>query len=152
MGMRRNEIKSKLEEIIDFAGILKYIDTPIKRFSSGMQVRLGFAIAAFLEPEILIVDEVLAVGDAEFQKKAIGKMQDVSKGEWIRGPLFLKEMFLKQLTDIWILDLNLSFLSAKPQMKVLTFLFKRLRFLILTTNFVRNLPVKKISKFLLTLK
>ena len=81
MGMRKNEIKSKLEEIIDFAGILKYIDTPIKRFSSGMQVRLGFAIAAFLEPEILIVDEVLAVGDAEFQKKAIGKMQDVSKGE-----------------------------------------------------------------------
>tara|TARA_B110000977_G_C11053771_1_gene483290 strand:- start:399 stop:1652 length:1254 start_codon:yes stop_codon:yes gene_type:complete len=81
MGMRRNEINSKLDEIIDFAGILKYVDTPIKRFSSGMQVRLGFAIAAFLEPEILIVDEVLAVGDAEFQKKAIGKMKEVSKGE-----------------------------------------------------------------------
>lgn len=81
MGMRRHEITSKLDEIIDFAGIEKYIDTPIKRFSSGMKVRLGFAIAAFLEPEILIVDEVLAVGDAEFQKKAIGKMQDVSKGE-----------------------------------------------------------------------
>ena len=81
MGMRRNEIKSKLDEIVDFAGILKYVDTPIKRFSSGMQVRLGFAIAAFLEPEILIVDEVLAVGDAEFQKKAIGKMKDVSKGD-----------------------------------------------------------------------
>lgn len=81
MGMRRHEITSKLDEIIDFAGITKYIDTPTKRFSSGMTVRLGFAIAAFLEPEILIVDEVLAVGDAEFQKKAIGKMQDVSKGE-----------------------------------------------------------------------
>tara|TARA_B110000977_G_C11026681_1_gene473475 strand:+ start:32 stop:1285 length:1254 start_codon:yes stop_codon:yes gene_type:complete len=81
MGMRRNEIKSKLDEIVDFAGILKYVDTPIKRFSSGMQVRLGFAIAAFLEPEILIVDEVLAVGDAEFQKKAIGKMKEVTKGE-----------------------------------------------------------------------
>jgi lipopolysaccharide transport system ATP-binding protein len=81
MGMRRNEITLKLDEIIDFAGIGKYIDTPIKRFSSGMQVRLGFAVAAFLEPEILIVDEVLAVGDAEFQKKAIGKMKDVSKGE-----------------------------------------------------------------------
>ena len=81
MGMRRQEITRKLDEIVDFAGIGKYIDTPIKRFSSGMQVRLGFAIAAFLEPEILIVDEVLAVGDAEFQKKAIGKMQDVSKGE-----------------------------------------------------------------------
>jgi lipopolysaccharide transport system ATP-binding protein len=81
MGMRRHEITSKLDEIVDFAGIGKYVDTPIKRFSSGMQVRLGFAVAAFLEPEILIVDEVLAVGDAEFQKKAIGKMQDVSKGE-----------------------------------------------------------------------
>ena len=81
MGMRRHEITAKLDEIVDFAGIDKYIDTPTKRFSSGMTVRLGFAIAAFLEPEILIVDEVLAVGDAEFQKKAIGKMQDVSKGE-----------------------------------------------------------------------
>jgi lipopolysaccharide transport system ATP-binding protein len=81
MGMRRHEITAKLDEIVDFAGIGKYIDTPIKRFSSGMQVRLGFAVAAFLEPEILIVDEVLAVGDAEFQKKAISKMQDVSKGE-----------------------------------------------------------------------
>ena len=81
MGMRRQEITSKLDEIVAFAGIEKYIDTPIKRFSSGMQVRLGFAIAAFLEPEILIVDEVLAVGDAEFQKKAIGKMKEVSKGE-----------------------------------------------------------------------
>jgi lipopolysaccharide transport system ATP-binding protein len=81
MGMRRYEITSKLDEIITFAGIEKYIDTPTKRFSSGMSVRLGFAIAAFLEPEILIVDEVLAVGDAEFQKKAIGKMQDVSSGE-----------------------------------------------------------------------
>lgn len=78
MGMRRHEIKSKLDEIIDFAGIQKYIDTPIKRFSSGMNVRLGFAIAAFLEPEILIVDEVLAVGDADFQKKCIGKMHDVA--------------------------------------------------------------------------
>ena len=80
MGMSRNEITSKLNEIIEFAGIEKYVDTPIKRFSSGMKVRLGFAIAAFLEPEILIVDEVLAVGDAEFQKKAIGKMQEVSSG------------------------------------------------------------------------
>lgn len=81
MGMSRDEIARKLDEIVEFAGIAKYIDTPIKRFSSGMSVRLGFAVAAFLEPEILIVDEVLAVGDAEFQKKAIGKMKDVSKGE-----------------------------------------------------------------------
>ena len=78
MGMGKHEIDRKLDEIIDFAGIERYIDTPIKRFSSGMTVRLGFAVAAFLEPEILVVDEVLAVGDAEFQKKAIGKMQDVS--------------------------------------------------------------------------
>ncbi|MEQ6122361.1 ABC transporter ATP-binding protein [Reichenbachiella sp. MALMAid0571] len=81
MGMRRWEIDKKLDEIVDFAGVAKYLDTPTKRYSSGMTVRLGFAIAAFLEPEILIVDEVLAVGDVEFQKKAIGKMQDVSKGE-----------------------------------------------------------------------
>lgn len=81
LGMTKAEIRRKLDEIIDFAGIAKYADTPIKRYSSGMQVRLGFAVAAFLEPEILIVDEVLAVGDAEFQKKAIGKMQDVSQSE-----------------------------------------------------------------------
>lgn len=81
LGMSRREISSKFDEIVEFAGVEKYVDTPTKRFSSGMTVRLGFAIAAFLEPEILIVDEVLAVGDAEFQKKAIGKMQDVSKGE-----------------------------------------------------------------------
>lgn len=81
MGMTKKEIKSKLDEIVDFAGVERYIDTPVKRYSSGMMVRLGFAVAAHLEPEILVVDEVLAVGDAEFQKKAIGKMQDVSKGE-----------------------------------------------------------------------
>ncbi|GHV16749.1 ABC transporter ATP-binding protein [Bacteroidia bacterium] len=81
MGMTKAEIKSKMDEIVDFAGIERYIDTPVKRYSSGMTVRLGFAIAAHLEPEILVVDEVLAVGDAEFQKKAIGKMQDVSRGE-----------------------------------------------------------------------
>ena len=81
MGMTRAEIKSKLDAIVDFAGVERYLDTPVKRYSSGMTVRLGFAVAAFLEPEILVVDEVLAVGDAEFQKKAIGKMQDVSRGE-----------------------------------------------------------------------
>jgi len=80
MGMGKHEIDRKLDEIVDFAGIERYIDTPVKRFSSGMTVRLGFAVAAFLEPEILVVDEVLAVGDAEFQKKAIGKMQEVSSG------------------------------------------------------------------------
>jgi lipopolysaccharide transport system ATP-binding protein len=79
LGMTKAEISKKLDEIIDFAGVERYIDTPVKRYSSGMMVRLGFAVAAHLEPEILIVDEVLAVGDAEFQKKAIGKMQDVSR-------------------------------------------------------------------------
>ena len=81
LGMSRAEIQSKLDEIIDFSGCERYIDTPVKRYSSGMTVRLGFAVAAFLEPEILVVDEVLAVGDAEFQKKAIGKMKDVSTGQ-----------------------------------------------------------------------
>jgi lipopolysaccharide transport system ATP-binding protein len=81
MGMTKREITSRLDEIVDFSGVERYLGTPVKRYSSGMTVRLGFAIAAHLEPEILVVDEVLAVGDAEFQKKAIGKMQDVSKGE-----------------------------------------------------------------------
>ena len=81
MGMTKAEINRKFDEIVDFSGVERYIDTPAKRYSSGMTVRLGFAIAAHLEPEILVVDEVLAVGDAEFQKKAIGKMQDVSRGE-----------------------------------------------------------------------
>ena len=81
MGMNKAEITRKLDEIIDFSGCERYIDTPVKRYSSGMKVRLGFAVAAHLEPEILVVDEVLAVGDAEFQKKAIGKMQEVSSGE-----------------------------------------------------------------------
>ncbi len=79
LGMTKKEISSKLDEIIEFSGCERYIDTPVKRYSSGMTVRLAFAVAAFLEPEILVIDEVLAVGDAEFQKKAIGKMQDISK-------------------------------------------------------------------------
>jgi len=78
LGMRKDEIKRKFDEIVDFAGVERYIDTPVKRYSSGMYVRLAFGVAAHLEPEILIVDEVLAVGDAEFQKKCLGKMKDVS--------------------------------------------------------------------------
>ena len=81
MGMTKQEIKRKFDEIVEFSGIEKYIDTPVKRYSSGMYVRLAFAVAAHLEPEILIVDEVLAVGDIEFQKKCLGKMKDVSKNE-----------------------------------------------------------------------
>ena len=78
LGMKNPEIKQKFDEIVDFSGCERYIDTPVKRYSSGMYVRLAFAVAAYLDPEILVVDEVLAVGDAEFQKKAIGKMKDVS--------------------------------------------------------------------------
>jgi lipopolysaccharide transport system ATP-binding protein len=81
LGMRKNEISRKLDEIIDFSGVERYIDTPVKRYSSGMYVRLAFAVAAHLESEILIVDEVLAVGDAEFQKKCLGKMGEISKGQ-----------------------------------------------------------------------
>lgn len=81
LGMRKAEITRKLDEIVDFSGVERYLDTPVKRYSSGMYVRLAFAVAAHLESEILIVDEVLAVGDAEFQKKCLGKMGDISKGE-----------------------------------------------------------------------
>jgi len=81
MGMSRAEIKRKFDEIVDFSGVEKFLDTPVKRYSSGMYVRLAFSVAAHLEPEILVVDEVLAVGDAEFQKKCLGKMQDVSNSE-----------------------------------------------------------------------
>jgi len=81
LGMTKAEIKAKEAEIIEFSGCERYVDTPVKRYSSGMRVRLAFAVAAHLEPDILVIDEVLAVGDAEFQKKAIGKMQDISKGD-----------------------------------------------------------------------
>src|SRR5665213_297117 len=81
MGMTKREIKRKFDEIVDFAGVDRYIDTPVKRYSSGMYVRLAFAVAAYLDSEILVVDEVLAVGDAEFQKKCLGKMNEVSKGQ-----------------------------------------------------------------------
>ena len=80
-GMSKKEIQNKFDEIVDFSGVEKFIDTPVKRYSSGMYVRLAFSIAAHLDPEILIIDEVLAVGDAEFQKKCLGKMEDVSKGQ-----------------------------------------------------------------------
>lgn len=89
LGMTKDEIDLKINEIIDFSGCSLYVDTPVKRYSSGMVVRLAFAVAAFLEPDILIVDEVLAVGDAEFQRKAIGKMQEISSGENGRTVLFV---------------------------------------------------------------
>ena len=100
LGMRRHEITRKFDEIVAFSGVEKYIDTPVKRYSSGMYVRLAFAVAAHLESEILIVDEVLAVGDAEFQKKCLGKMGDVSKGEG-RTVLFVSHNMeaIRKLTD-----------------------------------------------------
>jgi len=79
LGMKKKEIDARFDEIVDFAGTERFLDTPLKHYSSGMQLRLAFAVAAFLEPEILVIDEVLAVGDAEFQKKCLGKMEDVSK-------------------------------------------------------------------------
>src|SRR6478609_4889764 len=80
LGMPRNEISRKLDDIVEFAGVQRFMDTPLKFFSSGMQVRLGFAVAAFLEPEILVVDEVLTVGDLSFQERSLGKMKDVASG------------------------------------------------------------------------
>ena len=105
--MTKAEIAAKLDEIVDFSGCERYLDTPVKRYSSGMMVRLGFAVAAHLDPEILVVDEVLAVGDAEFQKKAIGKMQDVSKGEG-RTVLFVSHNMgsIRQLCNHGILLKN----------------------------------------------
>jgi lipopolysaccharide transport system ATP-binding protein len=107
MGMSKQEIRRKLDEIIDFSGVERYIDTPVKRYSTGMNVRLGFAIAAYLEPDILVVDEVLAVGDAEFQKKAIGKMQDVSKSSG-RTVLFVSHNMaaIRELCSLGILLQN----------------------------------------------
>jgi lipopolysaccharide transport system ATP-binding protein len=105
LGMSRVEVKKKFDEIVDFAGVEKFLDTPVKRYSSGMYVRLAFAVAAHLEPEILIIDEVLAVGDAEFQKKCLGKMEDVSKNEG-RTVLFVSHNMaaIKNLcsTTLWL--------------------------------------------------
>lgn len=107
LGMTKKEITTKIDEIIEFSGCERYIDTPVKRYSSGMTVRLAFAVAAFLEPEILVIDEVLAVGDAEFQKKAIGKMQDISQGEG-RTVLFVSHnmVAIKKLCNRGILMEN----------------------------------------------
>ncbi len=120
MGMRKWKINKKFDEIIDFSGVEKYIDTPVKRYSSGMSVRLGFAVAAHLEPEILVVDEVLAVGDAEFQKKAIGKMQDVSQGQG-RTVLFVSHNMaaVKSLCNSAILLQNGTIFFEGTQLQVI---------------------------------
>jgi lipopolysaccharide transport system ATP-binding protein len=125
LGMTKNEINSKLDEIIEFSGCERYIDTPVKRYSSGMTVRLAFAVAAFLEPEILVIDEVLAVGDAEFQKKAIGKMQDISR-EGGRTVLFVSHNMeaVKQLCTKGILLQNGSVILKGDINKVVNFYLK----------------------------
>lgn len=114
LGMTKKEITSKIDEIVEFSGCLRYIDTPVKRYSSGMKVRLAFAVAAHLEPDILVVDEVLAVGDAEFQKKAIGKMQDISNSDG-RTVLFVSHDMgaIKSLCDRCIILNNGKIQSIK---------------------------------------
>ena len=107
LGMKHSEIKKKFDEIVDFSGVEKFLDTPVKRYSSGMYVRLAFAVAAHLEPEILVIDEVLAVGDAEFQKKCLGKMDEISKNQG-RTILFVSHNMgaVKQLCNRGILLCN----------------------------------------------
>ncbi len=115
LGMTKREINRKFDEIVDFAGVERYIDTPVKRYSSGMYVRLAFGIAAHLEPEILIVDEVLAVGDIEFQKKAIGKMKDVSDNQG-RTVLFVSHNLasLRSLCSKGVLMMNGKIINQGP--------------------------------------
>lgn len=121
LGMTRAEIKRKFDEIVDFAGVARYVDTPVKRYSSGMYVRLAFGVAAHLEPEILIVDEVLAVGDAEFQKKALGKMKDVSEGEG-RTVLFVSHNIsaIQTLTKKCVFLKNGQLMSVGPTAEIIS--------------------------------
>ncbi len=120
LGMRKSEISRKMDEIVDFSGVERYIDTPVKRYSSGMYVRLAFAVAAHLESEILIIDEVLAVGDAEFQKKCLGKMGDISKGEG-RTVLFVSHNLdsISKLCQNGILLEHGKLLEANEMSKIL---------------------------------
>ena len=135
MGMRKHEITRRLDEIVDFAGVERYLDTPVKRYSSGMYVRLGFAVAAHLENEILIVDEVLAVGDAEFQKKCLGKMGDVAKREG-RTVLFVSHNMaaVKTLCQNAILLLNGTNVFISP----ITSVLKKYLFLKTSLLFIIN--------------
>jgi lipopolysaccharide transport system ATP-binding protein len=124
LGMTRKEIDKKFDEIVDFSGIEKFVDTPVKFYSSGMKVRLGFSVAAYLEPEILIVDEVLAVGDYEFQKKCLGKMNEVSKWEG-RTILFVSHQLsmISSLCNRTILmDKGKILFDGNTQMAISTYL------------------------------
>ena len=154
LGMTKAEIKRKEEDIISFSGCTGYIDTPVKRYSSGMTVRLAFAVAAHLEPDILIVDEVLAVGDAEFQKKAIGKMQDISKGQG-RTVLFVSHnMSAIQSLCSRVLLLNhgkiVEMESSKPQKVIETYLSlnkKEAEYKVKTDGFEVKVDQKKVYDF-----
>ena len=139
LGMTKSEIKTKIDEIIAFSGCEMYIDTPVKRYSSGMRVRLGFAVAAHLEPEILVVDEVLAVGDAEFQKKAIGKMQDLSTGEG-RTVLFVSHnmVSIQQLcTRCLVLEKGTVAFNGNTKLSIDRYLLKEIK-----ENKRVNFPIK----------
>ncbi|NNJ26224.1 polysaccharide ABC transporter ATP-binding protein [Alienimonas chondri] len=121
LGMSKREVRAKLDEIVDFSGVEKFLDTPVKRYSSGMKVRLGFAVAAHLEPEVLIVDEVLSVGDAEFQRKCLGKMKDVA-GEG-RTVLFVSHnaSAVRELTSRALLLSGGAVIQDGPTSDVLSF-------------------------------
>ncbi|MES2796046.1 MAG: ABC transporter ATP-binding protein [Bacteroidota bacterium] len=146
LGMTKKEIASKIAEIIEFSGCERYIDTPVKRYSSGMTVRLAFAVAAFLEPEILVIDEVLAVGDAEFQKKAIGKMQDISR-EGGRTVLFVSHNMaaIQKLCTKCILLQNGRFIMQGKTEDVINFYLSQSVLNDSEYLFNSKLPVAKIA-------
>lgn len=120
LGMKRTEVKAKFDEIVDFSGVEKFLDTPVKRYSSGMYVRLAFAVAAHLEPEILLIDEVLAVGDSEFQRKCIAKMNDISRSQG-RTILFISHNMLaiKELCKTGILLKEGKLFQTGPMASIL---------------------------------
>ncbi len=140
LGMRKKEIERKFDEIVDFSGVEKFLDTPVKRYSSGMYVRLAFSVAAHLEPDILIVDEVLAVGDAEFQKKCLGKMQDVSSKDG-RTVLFVSHNIgaLKNLCKRSLLLQDGKIIKEGPTIEVADFYLNKNQ----THNAVVDYPVQK---------
>ncbi len=154
LGMRKKEIDKKFDEIVDFSGVERYIDTPVKRYSSGMYVRLAFAVAAHLESEILIVDEVLAVGDAEFQKKCLGKMNDVSKGEG-RTVLFVSHNLasVKKLCKTAIMLSNGNLDKIGKVTEIVDYYYNSIANLnkILKIDYdIKNLPMQILSVELLT--
>ncbi|MBI3500629.1 MAG: ABC transporter ATP-binding protein [Bacteroidetes bacterium] len=139
LGMKRKEIQNKFDEIVDFSGVEKFLDTPLKHYSSGMQLRLAFAVAAFLEPEILMIDEVLAVGDVDFQKKCIKKMDDVSKKDG-RTILFVSHdlgLILSICNNCILIDNGKIIMNANTQSVI-----EKYKMSIITQSNNPNLPIK----------